>query len=272
MSYEKAVSDHYRTQAQNVGLGSGSTMPDIVIREKEIAAIFHTLSALHGNTKDIVILEIGCGNGVLLDELHKRGYTNVTGMDYLPEFVELAKSRKLPYTVVQGDVRKLDFKDGTFDVVIAERVIINLKDPGHQRAAYAEVRRVTKKGGHAIVLEGFEKALLNMNEARKEFGLSEIPMPSQNRWYKEGELEEWIKGKFEIVTSANGEKLTPRHFLSSHYFMSRVVHAMFTHLRQNCPDGFKPEERNSHFAHFFGRIMEPHGEYGPVQYVCMKAI
>ncbi len=271
MSYEQEVQEHYRQQVKSEGLEETSTMPDLVVREKELEAIFHTLQALFGDRKDCRILEIGCGNGGLLEKLHKAGYTELTGMDYLPEFVELANSRRLPAVVSVGDARALEYADDSFDVVIAERVIINLKDSEHQRQAFMELHRVLRKPGYAILIEGFEDAWVQSNAARAEFGLPQVPMPAQNRWYKEGEVENWIAGKMRIITEANGIALTPRNFLSSHYFMSRVVHSMLTHLRAQAPDHFAAPERNSHFARFFGTVLPPHGNYAPVQFLCLRA-
>ncbi|KAJ1882797.1 Protein-lysine N-methyltransferase efm4, partial [Coemansia sp. S17] len=37
------------------------------------------------------ILDVGCGNGHLLLELAEDGYTNLTGTDYSPQAIELAK-------------------------------------------------------------------------------------------------------------------------------------------------------------------------------------
>jgi len=270
-SYESIVNSHYRDQAREVKLDETSTMPDLVVREKELSAIFATLEAIAPGKRDIRILEIGCGNGVLLQHLHDAGYSQVKGMDYLPEFVALAQSRALPYDVRVEDARSLSYGDGEFDVVIAERVIINLKDAKHQAQAFAETRRVLKRGGYFIAIEAFEDSLINMNEARAEFGLTPVPMPEQNRWFKPSELEAFIEGKFESVCEVNGVAMTPRNFLSSHYFMSRVVHELLAKLRSECPDGFASKGRNSHFAQFFGHVLPPHGNYAGVQFLCLKA-
>ncbi|XP_063443516.1 EEF1A lysine methyltransferase 2-like [Mytilus trossulus] len=41
---------------------------------------------------DDSIIDLGCGNGMLLVELSQRGYSNLTGMDYSAGGIELAKS------------------------------------------------------------------------------------------------------------------------------------------------------------------------------------
>ena len=97
MSYENKVESHYLVQIAEKGLDKESTMPDHFVRKKEIETILETLEAM--NDKGLNILEIGCGNGVLLNELHKNGYKSVTGIDFLDEFVKLSKSRDLPYDI-----------------------------------------------------------------------------------------------------------------------------------------------------------------------------
>lgn len=265
MSYEEKVKSHYLGQVSEKGLDYESTMPDHFVRKKELETILETLSAI--NNKEIRILEIGCGNGVLLNELNKKNYKSVIGIDYLKEFVDLSKSRKLPYKIEVGDVRDLHFEDSYFDVIIAERVIINLLNLDHQEKAFSEVRRVLKKNGHFIMFEALEDAWINSNEARQEFGLPEIPMASQNRWFKSGELENFINKKFEIIHEINGKKLQPKNVLSSHYFMTRVIHAAITSSSSN-----KIKERNTHFAKFFSELLPPQGNYAPVQFYCLKAI
>ncbi|XP_076469592.1 EEF1A lysine methyltransferase 2-like [Babylonia areolata] len=42
--------------------------------------------------KDHAILDLGCGNGALLLELRKRGFTNLTGVDYTQGAIDLARA------------------------------------------------------------------------------------------------------------------------------------------------------------------------------------
>lgn len=41
---------------------------------------------------DVRVIDLGCGNGMLLIELAREGYTNLLGVDYSPKAVELAKN------------------------------------------------------------------------------------------------------------------------------------------------------------------------------------
>ena len=272
MSQTELVKQHYLEQARTLGTDPESTMPDHIVRSREIEAIMATLSAIAGEKGSLKLLEIGCGNGTLLDHLHRAGYRNVIGVDFLPEFVDLAKSRGLPFDVRVADICNLPFGDAEFDVVLSERVIINVKDREAQRRAFQQVRRVLKEGGYLVMIEALEDGWHNLNAARNDFGLEPIPMPSQNRWFKAGELEDYTRGILSEVSQIQDSAVTPRNFLSSHYFMTRVVHALLWELRKSCPDRFEGPVRNTHFAQFFASALPPVGNYAPVQFVCMKAV
>ncbi|XP_013099702.1 EEF1A lysine methyltransferase 2 [Stomoxys calcitrans] len=41
---------------------------------------------------DVRVVDLGCGNGMLLVELAREGYTNLMGIDYSPKAVELAQN------------------------------------------------------------------------------------------------------------------------------------------------------------------------------------
>lgn len=73
--------------------------------------------------------------------------------------------------------------DASFDVVVSERVIINLLDPAQQVAAFGEVARVLCPGGLFTAVEGFKSGLENLNRARADFLLAPIPEPAVNNWF-----------------------------------------------------------------------------------------
>lgn len=53
---------------------------------------------------DTRIIDLGCGNGMLLIELAREGYTNLLGVDYSPKAVELAQS------IATDQDLKIDYK------------------------------------------------------------------------------------------------------------------------------------------------------------------
>lgn len=98
------------------------------------------------------LLEIGCGMGFDSVEFLRRG-VRVTATDLTPTAVELARQHfevegLEPVDVRVENVRDLSFPDETFDAVWARGV---LHVTGDTREALAEIHRVLKPGGRAII-------------------------------------------------------------------------------------------------------------------------
>ena len=103
-THEDEVKGYYEDQVERFGLSPESTLADQVIRAKEIEALLATVAAIAAALgRQPRILEVGCGNGTLLERLRDAGYTDVVGTDYLEEFIALASSRKLPFEIRQAD-------------------------------------------------------------------------------------------------------------------------------------------------------------------------
>jgi ubiquinone/menaquinone biosynthesis C-methylase UbiE len=259
--YRRASEAYYREQATTFGLDGSSTMPDQVVRERELQAIFAVLDRVMKPASRL--LEIGCGNGLLLAQLRARyPDASLTGIDYTPAMVELARSRAVPDTRIErADVTGLPFEAARFDVMVSERVIINVLDRDDQARAFAEAGRVLAPGGHFVCIEGFATPWRRLNEARAELCLPEIPMPAVNRWFEDEDFAAYIAGKFEVVAAPD---LPPPNFLSSHYFVTRVFH-----------DAIRPAQgklRNTHFARFFASALPPVGDYAPVKLFLLRRL
>lgn len=92
------------------------------------------------------LLEVPVGTGVLTMPVYRTlPQADVTCLDYSPDMMAQAK-RRAPDNVrfVQGDVGKLPFEDGSFDVVLSLNGFHAFPD---KEAAYAETYRVLKPGG-----------------------------------------------------------------------------------------------------------------------------
>lgn len=268
-TYQEVVKEHYRSEANNQGLHYTSTMPDEIVRSKEIEAIRAYLRLYSAINPAAEVLEIGCGNGYLLDILHREfPKMSFSGMDYTHEMVELARSRQMKNVhLEQGNVCSLSYKSQRFDLIISERVIINLLDRNHQDRAFEETARILKPGGWFICIEGFATPLANLNAARAELGLAEIKQPFHNRWYTDQDWKQYLENRFEIIAPssiAKTEPLAEPNFLSTHYFVTRVFH-----------DLVKPEGgvvRNSLFGKFFSSVLPNHGDYAPVKLYLLRKI
>jgi ubiquinone/menaquinone biosynthesis C-methylase UbiE len=258
-TYEQTVTKHYEQVAEQHGLSETSTMGDTTTRRKELEAITAVLDQLIRESSRLI--EIGCGNGVLLSLLRDRyPDLNLIGRDFSEPMVELARSRAISNCdIAVGDVRSLDFPDGAFDLAVGERVVINLMDRNHQAEAFAEVARLLEPGGHYVCIEAFNDGLRTLNEARTELGLEPNEQAYHNLWFEEAEFRREVEKNFEIVDPVSLAGV-PQHFLSSYYFISRVLYPAVTRAEI---------QYNTHFVKFFADA-PPRGTYSPIQLFVLR--
>ena len=109
------------------------------------AADFASTSALN-------VLEIGCGLGTDGAQFAKAG-AEYTGVDLTEAAVRLAQRRfelfNLRGSFQTADAEKLDYADESFDLVYSHGVLHHTPDT---TAAIAEIHRVLRPGGRAIVM------------------------------------------------------------------------------------------------------------------------
>ncbi|HYP39514.1 MAG TPA: methyltransferase domain-containing protein [Chloroflexia bacterium] len=101
------------------------------------------------------ILEVGSGPGFITEQLLTLcPNSHVTCVEIDPDLAlpaeQYLKSRGMQgrYTIVQGDLMKMDLPDDTFDFAYARFVFQHLLDP---RGALTEIRRVLKPGGKLAI-------------------------------------------------------------------------------------------------------------------------
>lgn len=94
------------------------------------------------------ILECGCGNGKNINYFQKNGFV-VSGFDFSENLVKLCQNRS--YNVKLGDIRKIPFKDNSFDNIICIAVLHHLDKEVDRILAIKEMMRVCKPGGKILV-------------------------------------------------------------------------------------------------------------------------
>jgi SAM-dependent methyltransferase len=265
--YDEIITHHYRQVAKKEGLKPTSTMADTITREKETKALldyvgYHLAGSRGGSP--VQILDVGCGNGYTLEILSNQFPSALyIGVEKSEELRELAESRfqkKENITIIPGDIRDNDFTVGQLaDILICQRVLINLLDKGDQKSALENLIRAVKKpnsgrpGGILIFFEAFSSALENLNTARDEINLPPIE-PAHHNLY----LEEGFFDNPKLKPYSAGSDLNPPNFLSTHYFVTRVLHPVYLQDR--------PFKRNSEFVKFFsGALKDNTGDYSPLK-------
>jgi 2-polyprenyl-3-methyl-5-hydroxy-6-metoxy-1,4-benzoquinol methylase len=114
-------------------------------RPLNIARIETFTTIINELGKNLTVLDVGCGDGLLSEPIANRGNT-VASID-LPTIVKVAQKRHVSW-VLAGDAEKLAFADGSFDVVLASEVVEHLWNP---HGFFDEAYRVLKSDGWLIV-------------------------------------------------------------------------------------------------------------------------
>jgi len=96
-------------------------------------------------TKEHRILDIGCGNGRLY-QLFEDLSIEFTGIDISANLIKIAEEKYPDATFIVGDMRKLPFEEGSFDIAYSIAAVHHLPPEGQQEVLH-EVARVLVPGG-----------------------------------------------------------------------------------------------------------------------------
>ncbi len=94
------------------------------------------------------VAEAGCGTGQTLSLFSARHTT--VALDISPQALALARKTADPELLL-GTIFSMPLKDGSCDLVYNSGVIEHFRDP-HNTEAVQEMARITRKGGHVIVI------------------------------------------------------------------------------------------------------------------------
>lgn len=103
-------------------------------------------------------LDVGCATGMLIESMKKEGW-DVSGVDVCRESAEFGREHR-GVSIFAGTLEEAALPAGTFAAVHFSHLIEHVPDP---RGFLAEVRRVLRPGGYAIIttpnVDGFQARL-----------------------------------------------------------------------------------------------------------------
>lgn len=105
-----------------------------------------------GDCADLIVLDVGCGEGYLAREIRRRGAREVVGVDRSGALIDAATAASGPDECLSfkvADVADLPFDDSAFDLVVANHLFNDLRDI---TTPMREFGRVLKAGGRLIAL------------------------------------------------------------------------------------------------------------------------
>ncbi len=140
-----------------------------------------------GTLKNKNILDLGCGPGVLLEDLKKDG-ANIFGIDISPSAVDFCKSRGLD--VKKADVLEFPFKKEKFDGILAIDLLEHIED---ENRLLKGVKRVLKKDAVFLIMVPAFPILWSSRDKR---------LGHFRRYNKEGLEKQLIKSGFQVLKSS----------------------------------------------------------------------
>jgi SAM-dependent methyltransferase len=138
----------------------------------DLASTVLDLAELTGSE---TVADIGCGNGIYLAELSRRGHAGrMLGADLSPGMLAMARAAAAGAAVTVADAARLPLADAVADVTLAPHMLYHVPD---RLAAVRELRRITRPGGQLLVVlngPGHTGELLDLlAAAAAELGLPE---------------------------------------------------------------------------------------------------
>jgi SAM-dependent methyltransferase len=138
-----------------------------------------------------VVADVGCGNGLYLAELARRGHgRRLIGADLSPGMLRAARQRTGPGpALVAADAAALPLRDSSADLTLAMHMLYHVPEP---EVALRELRRVTHPGGRLVVgLNGADhhrelRALIRAGLA--DVGYRGVPMVGERFGLDQGEV------------------------------------------------------------------------------------
>ena len=103
---------------------------------------FHTIEKVVDSISPNKILDIGCGEGKVIEQLHASHSAPSTGIDLDPARICLAKTRSMDIPFAVGNAQELPYEDNSFDFVMILEVLEHVGEPD---LVLREAYRVTSK-------------------------------------------------------------------------------------------------------------------------------
>jgi len=192
---------------------------DRVAEEKEFPTPFQMKEFEKFISREMKILDLGCGYGRVLNELYKHGYKNLTGIDYSEGMIKRGL-RLYPYlNLIKNDGERIPFPDNDFDSVILIAVLTSSYKDEEQENLISEISRVLNDGGilyiNDYLINEDKRNIKRYNKYKDKYGtygIFELPEGAVFRHHTEehvqklNEVFEQLLFKKTVYDTMNGHK------------------------------------------------------------------
>ena len=179
--------------------------------------------------KNKKILDVGCGYGRTLDELYKKGYKNLIGVDFSNGMIDRGKEEHpyLDLRVMKDN--KIDLPDKSVDAVILFAVLTCIKTNEEQKFLLEEIKRVLKEGGvlyvNDFLLNNDDRNIKRYEKFKsvyEEYGVFELSEGVICRHHSEEWIKELLKDFFVLEYNHLLFKTMNGNKSNGFYFVGRV--------------------------------------------------
>ena len=191
---------------------------DEVADEKEFTTQFQISAFEKHVSRESIILDVGCGYGRTLNELHNWGFQNLIGVDFSQGMIDRGK-KLYPHLVMEKNEGKLPFDDEAFDAVLLLAVLTCVIEDEDQKKLINEILRVLKDNGIFYINDFMInedtrniKRYNNYKDTYGKYGIFVLPEGAVVRHHTKDHIFEITKGFHAIVfepviyTTMNGNK------------------------------------------------------------------
>lgn len=121
---------------------------DARYKQNPLTGVSRELHALVAQSQARDVLEVGCGTGHWVNELHPLA-PRVVGLDYSFGMLEQAQAQNEALLLTNGDANHLPYPSASFDLVLSLNALQHYTD---QRAFITETRRLLRPGGALAIV------------------------------------------------------------------------------------------------------------------------
>jgi methionine biosynthesis protein MetW len=154
------------------------------------------------------VLDLGCGDGALLEELIRNRGCQGQGVEVSPDAFHACVARGIPVVAADIDEGLPDFADGSFDVVVLSQTLQATRRPA---VVLREMMRVGDTGIVSFVNYGHVSLRVQLL-AR---GRMPIPRLAPQRWFDSPNIHPCSALDFETLARALGLSVVERIILGS---------------------------------------------------------
>ncbi len=181
---------------------------------------------MRGNLQRIAgchIIDLGCGNGSLMQKLIKEKNVTAKGIELSPSGVEICKQKGLDVTVGRIDTA-LPFKDNEFDYAICNITIQMVTFP---EILIKEMKRIAKR----LIISFPNFAFYRNRIDLLIYGRMPKPMLFGYKWYSTGHIHQLsLKDFKELLIDIGGLKIKETVYTGKKSSFKKLLGSLFPNL------------------------------------------